>query len=60
MMKLKMFLSQSAGMLETKFNEWNKDYTILTSYILKDPETGLWVLSIFYEDKEVKDDLRSH
>ena len=49
-LKLRTFVDDNIFRLEEKFNEWtdNSDVDISVSYIVKDIETGNWILSVFY------------
>ena len=49
-LKLRTFVDDNIFRLEEKFNKWsdNADVDISVSYILKDPETGNFILSVFY------------
>ena len=49
-LKLRTFVDDNIFRLEEKFNKWtdNSDVDISVSYIVKDIETGNWILSVFY------------
>jgi len=53
-LKVKMFVSENIFKLEEWFNEWtdNADVDVSVSYIVKDVETGNWILSVFYSPFE--------
>jgi len=49
-LKLRTFVDDNIFRLEEKFNEWTDktNVDVSTSYIVKDIETGNWILSVFY------------
>jgi len=49
-LKLRTFVDDNIFRLEERFNKWtdNSNVDISTSYIVKDPETGNFILSVFY------------
>ena len=53
-LKVKVFVSENIFKLEEWFNEWtdNSNVDVSVSYILKDPETGNFILSVFYSPFE--------
>ena len=49
-LKLKTFVSENIFKLEEWFNEWTDktNVDVSVSYVVKDVETGNWILSVFY------------
>ena len=53
-LKLGLFVDDDIFRLERKFNDWTDktNVDVEVSYILKDPETGNFILSVFYSPFE--------
>ena len=53
-LKLGLFVDDDIFRLEKKFNDWTDktNVDVEVSYILKDPETGNFILSVFYSPFE--------
>ena len=49
-LKLRTFVDDNVFRLEERFNEWTDktNVDVSVSYIVKDVETGNWILSVFY------------
>ena len=53
-LKLGLFVDDDIFRLERKFNDWTDktNVDVEVSYIVKDVETGNWILSVFYSPFE--------
>jgi len=53
-LKLGLFVDDDIFRLEKKFNDWTDktNVDVEVSYIVKDVETGNWILSVFYSPFE--------